>query len=145
MQAIHISTDKNLLNLALIHEYLSMQSYWARGIPLERVQRSVDNSLCFGAYTDGQQVAFARIVTDYSTVAYLGDVFVVEAYRGKGVSKQLMEYIAQYPALQGLRRWLLATADAHGLYAQYGFSPLAAPERWMEKHNPNVYNLNNEY
>ena len=145
MQAIHISTDKNLLNLALIHEYLSMQSYWARGIPLERVQRSVDNSLCFGAYTDGQQVAFARIVTDYSTVAYLGDVFVVEAYRGKGVSKQLMEYIAQYPALQGLRRWLLATADAHGLYAQYGLSPLAAPERWMEKHNPNVYNLNNEY
>jgi GNAT superfamily N-acetyltransferase len=134
-----ISTDHNRLDLHVIHDYLSNHSYWAKGIPFEIVQRSVDHSLCFGIYHGTQQVGFARLITDYATIAYLGDVFVLPAHRGQGLSKWLMETMVSHPDLQGFRRWLLATADAHGLYQQYGFTPLASPDRWMERHKAGIY------
>jgi GNAT superfamily N-acetyltransferase len=135
----HISTDKSMLDLQLIHNYLSGESYWAKGMPLETMKRSIQNSICFGVYLDDQQVGFARIISDCATFAYLADVFIIQDHRGKGLSKMLMEYIMNLPELQGLRRWVLGTAHAHGLYAQYGFTPLAKPERMMEKHNHDVY------
>lgn len=128
-----ISTDKARLNVPLIHQFLSQESYWARNIPLELVQRSIDNSLCFGVYHNDAQVGFARVITDQATIAYLSDVFVVTAYRGQGIAKLLMETISQYPSLQGLRRWVLATRDAHSLYAQFGFAPLNHPEWFMQR------------
>lgn len=128
-----ISTDKSLLNIPLIHHYLSTESYWAKNIPIEIVKTAIENSLCFGVYIDGQQMGFARLITDYATFGYLADVFVLADYRGKGYSKALMAEILAHPSLQGLRVWGLRTADAHGLYAQYGFSPLAKPERGMER------------
>lgn len=134
-----ISTDKSKLNIQLIHKFLSEESYWAKGIPLETFKRSVENSMCFGIYKGNEQAGFARIVSDHATFAYLADVFVLPDHRNKGLSKILMEYIIGRTELQGLRRWLLGTADAHGLYAKYGFTPLAKPERMMERHNPNVY------
>jgi GNAT superfamily N-acetyltransferase len=134
-----ISTDKAMLNIQLIHKFLSEESYWAKGIPLETFKRSVENSMCFGIYNGNEQIGFARIISDNATFAYLADVFVFPAHRNKGLSKRLMEFIINHPELQGLRRWLLGTADAHGLYAKYGFTPLAKPERMMERHNPNVY------
>ena len=133
-----ISTDKNKLSLAVIHGYLS-QSYWCKGVPVETVKHSIENSLCFGVYDEMSQVGFARVVTDYATFAYLADVFILEEYRGFGLSKLLMNEIINHPGLQGLRRWVLATRDAHGLYARYGFKPLAAPDRFMELHDPDVY------
>ena len=133
-----ISTDPTLLNLGVIHDFLT-RSYWAKGISVEVVKRSMENSLCFGVYHNQQQVGFARIITDYATFAYLADVFIVEDYRGQGLSKWLMETIVAHPDLQGLRRWMLATRDAHELYRQYGFTDLASPERWMERHFPDVY------
>jgi len=135
----HISTDKELLDIPMIHQYLSKESYWSKGIPQEVVRRSIENSLCFGVYMGKQQVGFARIISDFATYAYLADVFILPEHRGKGLSKKLVETIVEYPELQGLRRWVLATADAHGLYARYGFTPMSKPERWMEKHNPDVY------
>ena len=134
-----ISTDPSRLDVPLIHDYLCNHSYWAAGIPREVVQRSIEGALCFGVYHGKHQVGFARIITDYATIAYLGDVFIVEEFRGRGISKWLMACIVAHPRLQGLRRWMLGTADAHGLYAQFGFKPLASPERWMERHNPQVY------
>jgi GNAT superfamily N-acetyltransferase len=133
-----ISTDLARIDLGTVHEFLT-NSYWARGIPLETVQRSIENSLCFGIYHGDRQIGFARVITDRATFAYLADVFVLPDYRGRGLSKWLMECIIAHPDLQGLRRWMLATQDAHGLYAQYGFSPLKAPERWMEIHRADVY------
>jgi GNAT superfamily N-acetyltransferase len=134
-----ISTDPARLDLDVIHGFLT-NCYWAKGIPREVVARSIGNSMCFGIYDgSGAQVGFARVVSDFATVAYLGDVFVLEPYRGRGLSKWLMECIMQHPALQNLRRWILLTRDAHGLYRQSGFMPLAAPERYMELHRPNVY------
>ena len=134
-----ISTDRERLNLDVVYSFLT-NCYWAKGIPREVVSRSIDNSLCFGIYEDsGSQVGFARVVSDFATVAYLGDVFVLESHRGRGLSKWLMECIVQHPALQNLRRWILLTRDAHGLYSQFGFTPLKAPERYMELHRPNVY------
>src|ERR1700730_15188553 len=135
-----ISTDPHRIDLALVHGFLT-ESYWAKGIPLETVKRSIQGSICFGIYDrgNGQQVGFARAITDRATFAYLADVFVVDAYRGKGLSKWIMACIRSHPQLQGLRRWLLATADAHGLYAQFGFSALKTPERWMEIHDRDVY------
>jgi GNAT superfamily N-acetyltransferase len=131
--AFTISTDPARLDVPLIYDYLSNQSYWAPGISRELVERSIANSLCFGAYTaDGQQVGFARIISDRATFAYLCDVFVLDAYRGQGISKLLMRHITDHPELQGLRRWMLGTRDAHSLYAQYGFTPLASPQRFME-------------
>jgi GNAT superfamily N-acetyltransferase len=132
----HISTDKEKLDPSVIHAFLTT-SYWATGISLERVKKRIDNSLCFGVYVEGKQVGFARLITDYDSFAYLADVFILEDYRGSGLSKQLMDFIVHYPDVQGLRRWILATRDAHGLYAQLGFKPLAVPDWWMELFNPN--------
>lgn len=126
-----ISTDKTKLDVALIHHYLCMESYWAKNIPIALVEKSIAGSFCFGIYHHDAQVGFARVITDHATFAYLADVFVLESYRGRGLSKWLMETIIGHPDLQGLRRWLLATRDAHGLYAQYGFVPLDKPERIM--------------
>ena len=134
-----ISTDKTLLQIDVIHDYLSRHSYWAAGIPLQTVKRSVDNSLTFGVYHQQKQVGYARVITDHATFAYLADVFILPEHRGKGISKSLMKNIMNYPELQGLRRWLLATRDAHSLYAQFGWTPLAKPDRLMELHNPDVY------
>jgi GNAT superfamily N-acetyltransferase len=160
-----ISTDPARLDLDVIHGFLS-NCYWAKGIPREVVARSLEHSLCFGVYDganeksprlakaarqgaprhgapgkDGAlaQVGFARVVSDYATVAYLGDVFVLESHRGRGLSKWMMECIVRHPALQNLRRWILLTRDAHRLYAQFGFTPVKAPERYMERHNSKVY------
>ena len=133
-----ISTDPARIDLGVVHDFLT-NSYWARGIPLETVQRSIENSICFGIYHGVRQVGFARVVTDHATFAYLGDVFVLPGYRGRGLSKWLMECIMAHPDVQGLRRWMLATQDAHELYQRYGFVPLKAPERWMEVHRPDIY------
>ncbi len=126
-----ISTDKSRLNVEIVHEFLK-NSYWAPGIPDEIVRRSVENSLAFGVYTGGEQVGFARVVTDYATFAYLADVFVLEAHRGRGLAKWMIEVIISHPRLQGLRRWMLATRDAHELYRRYGFTELERPEIFME-------------
>ena len=115
-----VSTDRKLINLNVVHGFLT-SCYWAKGIPRELVARSIENSLCFGIYDqDGQQVGFARVVSDFATVAYLGDVFVLESHRGRGLSKWLMECVIQHPALQNLRRWILLTRDAHGLIRSMG-------------------------
>jgi len=135
-----ISTDPARLDLDAIHRFLSEEAYWSPGIPRAIVERAIANLLCFGAYVGGAgQVGFARLVTDRATFAYLADVFVLAEHRGRGVSKRLMEAVVRHPDLQGLRRWLLMTHDAHGLYAQFGFTPLANPPRAMERLNPNVY------
>ncbi len=123
VENVEISAERRLLDVLMIHRFLSEEAYWSKNIPLDVVQRSIDHSACFGVYLDGQQVGFARVVTDYATFAYLADVFVLPDYRGRGLSKQLMAYIMAYPALQGLRRWMLITFDAHGLYEQFGFQP----------------------
>jgi len=134
-----ISTDCERLSLDVIHEFLT-NCYWAKGISREIVARSISHSLCFGIYDDtGAQVGFARVVSDFSTVAYLGDVFVLESHRGRGLSKWLMECVLKHPTLQNLRRWILLTRDAHGLYSQFGFTSVKAPERYMELHRPDVY------
>jgi len=134
-----ISTDPARLNFDVIHGFLA-NCYWSKGIPREVVARSIEHSLCFGVYDgSGAQVGFARVVSDFATVAYLGDVFILESHRGRGLSKLLMECITQHPALQGLRRWILLTRDAHGLYKKFGFTPVKAPDRYMERHDPSVY------
>jgi GNAT superfamily N-acetyltransferase len=136
--AYTISTDNNRLDLSLIHNFLT-QSYWAEGIPFETVKRSIEHSLSFGLYQDELQVGFARLVTDYATFAYLADVFILEPFRGQGLSKWLLEVVMAHPELQGFRRWILGTKDAHGLYRQYGFTELKWPERFMEKLVPDIY------
>lgn len=118
-----ISTDKSRLDLTMIHQFLSQEAYWCLNIPKDIVQRSIENSLCFGVYQEEQQVGFARVITDYATFAYLADVFILPEHRGKGLSKQLMAEIMADSRLQGLRRWMLITFDAHGLYSQFGFQP----------------------
>ena len=138
MHSYEISTDSSRLDIDAIHAFLS-QSYWSPGIPRATVARAIAHSLCFGAFSDGQQVGFARVVTDQTTFAYLCDVYVLEAHRGRGLAQQLMDRVVPHPDLQGLRRMMLATRDAHGLYARYGFAPLAAPDVMMEVHKPNVY------
>ncbi|MBX3267802.1 MAG: GNAT family N-acetyltransferase [Acidobacteria bacterium] len=136
---ISITEDISKLDIELIHRFLVEESYWARERTLEQTKTAIENSMCFGVYDGERQVAFARVVSDKATFAYIGDVFVVEGYRGRGVSKMLMQYIVEHPELQGLRRWVLATRDAHGLYEQFEFAPLRHPERWMEKTAPNAY------
>ncbi len=131
-----ISTDKSLIDFETVYKYLSEDSYWAIGIPAERLRRAIENSMCFGIYKDGKQAGLARVVTDMATFAYICDVFVFEEYRGLGLSKWLMQTITQHPDLQGLRRWSLATSDAHGLYSQFGFTLVSKPEVWMEKFKP---------
>jgi GNAT superfamily N-acetyltransferase len=138
MSAYEISTDPARLDIDAIHAFLT-QSYWSPGIPRATVARAIANSLCFGVFWQGQQVGFARMVTDKTTFAYLCDVYVLEAHRNRGVSKQLMAHVMKHPDLQGLRRMMLATRDAHGLYAQFGFTPLSAPDRIMEVLKPNIY------
>jgi GNAT superfamily N-acetyltransferase len=134
-----ISTSRERLSLDVIHGFLT-NCYWAKGIPRDVVERSMEHSLCFGIYEDsGTQIGFARVVSDFATVAYLGDVFVLESHRGRGLSKWLMQCIVEHPALQNLRRWILLTRDAHGLYSQFGFTPVKASERYMELHRPDVY------
>ncbi|MBC7921559.1 MAG: GNAT family N-acetyltransferase [Ferruginibacter sp.] len=133
-----VSTDRSRLDLAVIHGFLS-RSYWAKNIPKETVQRSIEHSLCFGVYHRDQQVGFARVISDFSTVAYVCDVFILEPYRGEGLSKQLMSHIKGHPDLQGLRRWMLVTRDAHGLYEQFGFTNVAHPERYLEIVVTNAY------
>jgi GNAT superfamily N-acetyltransferase len=134
-----ISADRDMLDLGFIHHFLSTQAYWCLNIPFTTVKRSVENSLCFGVYYGDQQVGFARIITDYATIAYLGDVFIIPEHRGKGLSKRLIAGIMAHPDLQGMRRWILLTLDAHGLYEQFGWVPAAHPDRIMEITNPNVY------
>jgi GNAT superfamily N-acetyltransferase len=138
MEGFSISTDKSRLDLQLIHDFLT-RSYWAKDIPIDVVRKSVDYSLCFGVYHQDNQVGFARVITDYTTFAYLADVFILENYRGKGLSKWLMRTIVEHPDLQGMRRWMLATRDAHRLYGQYGFKALESPAFFMERHHPDIY------
>lgn len=134
-----ISTDRVRVDLDTIHDFLT-NCYWAKGISRDLVARSIEHSLCFGIYgRGGEQAGFARVVSDYATVAYIGDVFVLERHRGQGLSKWMMECIVQHPLLQNLRRWILLTRDAHGLYSKFGFVGLAKPDRYMELHNPDVY------
>jgi len=153
-----ISTDRECLELDVVYGFLT-NCYWAKGIPREIVARSIEHSLCFGIYYESprlakdarpfgaaqskheapMQVGFARVVSDFATFAYLGDVFVLESYRGRGLSKWLMECVVQHPALQDLRRWILLTRDAHRLYSRFGFTPVKVPERYMELHRPDVY------
>jgi len=131
-----ISTDKDMLDFEMIYNYLSKESYWSKGITADRVRISIANSICFGVYDNGKQVGLARVITDKATFAYLCDVFVLDSHRGLGLSKWLMQTILGHPELQGLRRWVLATADAHGLYKQFGFGPLTKPDNWMDIYTP---------
>jgi GNAT superfamily N-acetyltransferase len=136
-----VSTDPDRLDLDMIHGFLT-NCYWAKGIPREVVARSIEHALCFGVYDgSGAQVGFARVISDFATIAYVGDVFVLDTHRGRGLGKWLMECIMQHPALQGLRRWILTTRDAHAIYAQVGFTPVKFPERYMELHDPDVYEI----
>jgi GNAT superfamily N-acetyltransferase len=139
MPRITISTDKSRLDVDVIHRFLSEESYWARNIPRDLVERSIENSLCFGGYDGDALIGFARVVTDYATFGYLGDVFVLPTHRGRGASKALMEAVRTHPDLQRLRRWHLLTRDAHALYRQYGFRDLERPERHMEISVPDPY------
>ena len=134
-----ISSETNDMDVSVIHGYIS-RSYWAKNIPLNTMETAINNSLCFGVFTEsGNQVAFARMVTDTATFAYLADVFVLEEHRGKGISKWIMKNIIEHPKLQGIRRMTLATSDAHTLYEQFGFKALNSPESFMELHQPEVY------
>ncbi|EDL52082.1 GNAT family N-acetyltransferase [Vibrio mediterranei] len=134
-----ISSDKRLLDIPLIHRELA-NSYWAKGIPLDVVEKSIEHSLCFGVYTaSNEQVGFARMITDRATFAYLSDVFVVEKAKGEGLGKQLIKAIDEHPELQGLRRIMLATSDAHGLYRQFGYQEVSNPQILMQKWNPAIY------
>lgn len=139
MGVLRVNTDKDSLDIGLIHRFLSTEAYWSRGIPRATVERAIEGSLCFGGYLDGRQVAFARVVTDGATFGYLADVFVLPECRGQGHSKALMAEVMAHPQLQGLRRFSLATSDAHGLYASFGFAAPARPESLMEKLDPDVY------
>jgi GNAT superfamily N-acetyltransferase len=133
-----VSTDPARLDFDALHAYLA-QSYWSPGVPRAVIERAAANSLCFGLFHHTEQVGYARVVSDRATFAYLCDVYVLEAHRGKGLSKWLMQLVSAHPDLQGLRRFMLATKDAHGLYAQFGFTPLANPARMMEIHQPDIY------
>jgi GNAT superfamily N-acetyltransferase len=135
-----ITTDKKKMDIVVIHQFIS-QSYWAKGIPIATMQKAIEGSFCFGVFHGERQVGFARVVTDKATFAYLADVFIIEEYRGKGLSKWLMEIIIGQPELQGLRRFLLATRDAHGLYRQFGFKDMVSAENLMQIHNPDIYKM----
>jgi GNAT superfamily N-acetyltransferase len=137
--SFQISTDRSQLDVPLIYRFLSEQSTWAVGIPRPVVERAIDNSLCFGGYLDGRQIAFARVISDYATFANLVDVFVLPEYRGRGFAHQMMETVLAHPSLQGLRRFMLATGDAHGLYEQFGFTAPQRPNSLMERYFPNIY------
>ena len=132
MKGYYVSTDKSRLNLELIHRFLSVDSYWAKGRSLETIRKSIDNSLCFGVYKEDQQVGFARVVSDYAVFAWILDVFILDDFRKMGLGKLLMDSIKGHSDLQKLQRWGLTTDDAHGLYSQYGFQPAQKPAMYME-------------
>lgn len=134
-----ISTDRDRLPIGAIHRFLTEESYWAKERTLRQTEAAIANSLCFGVYRDEVLIGFARVVSDFATFAYVGDVFILEEFRGRGLSKWLMDVIVNYQDLQGLRRWVLATRDAHRLYEKFDFAALRYPERWMEKTAPNAY------
>ena len=133
LKNLEISTDKKKLRVFEIHNFLR-ESYWAKGIPLSAVKKQIKNSFCFGVYHNSKQIGYARVITDYVTLAYLCDVFIIEEYRGKGLSKILMEEILNHPKLKNVKSWMLATKDAHGLYKKYGFEPLEEPAKYMRKY-----------
>lgn len=137
-EGYQLVTDQSAIDAVAAHAYLTT-SYWSPGIPLETVERALAGSLCVAVRQDGAQVAMARVVTDRATFAYLADVYVLDAHRGKGLSKAMVAWFHAHPELQGLRRWMLMTRDAHGLYAQFGWRPLADPSLAMERHNPAAY------
>lgn len=132
-----ISADKSRLDIEVIHGFLD-RSYWAAGRSRETIRRSIENSLPFGVYKGEQQVGFARVITDYATFAWIADVFILDEFQGQGLGKWLMEVIIAHPDLQGFRRWVLATKDAHEIYRKFGFEELRHAERWMERHDPNT-------
>ena len=134
-----ITTDKEKLDIVAIHDFLSKHSGWSDNIPFDRVKTSIDNSLNFGLFHNGRQIGFARVISDMSTIAYLGDIYVLDEYRGKGLSKKLMDAVISHPNLQGLRRWILLTSTADWLYEKYGFKKIPKPELYMELYNPEVY------
>jgi ribosomal protein S18 acetylase RimI-like enzyme len=134
-----ITTDKSKMDIVAIHDFLSKSSGWSDAIPFENVKTSIDNSLNFGVFYKQKQIGFARVISDFSTIAYLGDIYILEEYRGQGLSKKLMDAIMSHPNLQGLRRWILLTSTAVWLYEKYGFIKLPKPEIYMELYNPNVY------
>lgn len=134
-----IDCGRERLQLNVIQKFLSDESYWAKNRTPEQTRTAIENSICFGLYTGEWQIGFARVVSDQATFAYIGDVFVIDEFRGRGLSKWLMETIVSHPDLQGLRRWLLATRDAHGLYEKFDFTPLKFPDRWMERTAPDAY------
>jgi ribosomal protein S18 acetylase RimI-like enzyme len=136
---IRISSDRADIDFEIVHHFLHDDAYWCRGVPRAVLEKAIAHSLCFSAFVDDRQVGFARVISDCATFAYLCDVFVLPEARGQRISKMLMDAIIAHPDLQGLRRFLLATADAHGLYARYGFVPLTRPERFMERYKPDVY------
>lgn len=137
--SVTITTDRSKINLDFVHNFLSRESYWAKGIPRETVARAIDHSMCFVVLKDEVQIGFARIITDYTTFAYIADVFIDTRHRGLGYSKRLVAEMMHHPQLQGLRRWMLMTVDAHSLYEQFGFSALAKPDRAMEISDPDIY------
>ncbi|PIR19311.1 MAG: GNAT family N-acetyltransferase [Elusimicrobia bacterium CG11_big_fil_rev_8_21_14_0_20_64_6] len=137
-EEFRVTDGRDDLDIDVIHNFLR-ESYWAKGVPRSIVEKSINNSLCFGLYHNASQIGFARVVSDQATFAYLADVFVLTTYRGRGLGKWLISCVLAHPELQGLRRWMLATLDAHGLYAQNGFVALAKPERFMESNVPNIY------
>lgn len=138
-EEFEISTDRSRLDVVAIHRFLSEESYWAANRTLEQTRTAIENSLCFGVYDGVRQIGFGRVVSDCATFAYVGDVFIFAEYRGRGLGKLLMKAIVEHPSLQGLRRWVLATRDAHSLYEQFEFSSLKFPERWMERTAPDAY------
>ncbi len=139
-----ITTDNSKLDMVAIHEFLSKHSGWSNNIPFERVKRSIENSLNFGLLHHDKQIGFARVISDFSTIAYLGDIYVLDSYRGQGLSKKLMDCVMNHPHLQGLRRWILLTNTADWLYEKYGFTKLPNPDWYMELYNPNVYKANDQ-
>jgi len=138
MSKYRLSDDRAELDLDLIHGFLS-QAYWSPNIPRETVERAIDGSHVAGAYNDQGQIGFARVITDHATFAYLADVFVLPGHRGKGIATAMVRHLQDHPALQGLRRWLLVTRDAQPVYARLGWTPITGPERFMERHDPDVY------
>jgi N-acetylglutamate synthase-like GNAT family acetyltransferase len=134
-----LTTEKSKMDVVAIHDFLSKHSGWSDDIPLERVKTSIENSLNFGLFHNTRQIGFARVISDFSTIAYLGDIYILDNYRGQGLSRRLMDCIMTHTNLQGLRRWILLTSTADWLYEKYGFNKIPDPEIYMENYNPNVY------